>query len=592
MEKKRISIEDKDGNSVQSGDIRAGDTITWEIKIKNNTEWDKKISLKDVLDNGENLTLTKDGKEVKELTIPAGQEVSGLTASYTVTEGDEGTKLTNKVTATDINDKEYEGSDDGTDIPVPGPDLTVRKNRTSAEKAAEGDTIKWDIIITNNTRNEKEVTISDVLSNKQTLELKDEDGKAIGDTLSISAGESIVLKAEYTIKADDEGKLFNTVVVKDKDEDYKAEDGGTTINNPAISVSKTPEKTEYKAGETIKWEVSVTNNGDSRLDGLKLKDTLKINDEAEGNKVVLYKYGVLFDPEKDDFTVDVNGKAIFTAVFEKADAGVYENSITVSYKDKDLCTADSAPVTVTDDHKKQLQIKKEADRTSGIKIGETITFTITVHNQSQKDINDAEIRDVLPKGLMFKLAKLTVGANDAEEIKDYNGVIKVSLKAGEKAVLKIEAKAEEAGTITNTASIYQQGKDLPDNSSSVTCTVDPNPEEPGHGSDSEDKNDDKNDDKSSGGGNEDGGSSTASSDGNSKNAQPITAAAVSQPVPIQVDNTIPVVEQQAAKPGVNTRDNNHILIWTTLLVMACAAFAVVFAGKNGHNKKSSNKKRS
>lgn len=134
---------------------------------------------------------------------------------------------------------------------------------------------------------------------------------------------------------------------------------------------------------------------------------------------------------------------------------------------------DAQPETSTDWNK--LTISKSADKTEA-KLGETVTYTITVKNETGKDLTDITVSEKLDKNLAL-VSATTDGqyANDVWTIP--------SLENGEKAVLTIEATVKEEAetdTISNTVTITDasDGEDkLPDNedkpSDSVDITVTP-----------------------------------------------------------------------------------------------------------------------
>ena len=121
-----------------------------------------------------------------------------------------------------------------------------------------------------------------------------------------------------------------------------------------------------------------------------------------------------------------------------------------------------------------VEITMVSDNTD-YRLGDKVTYTITVTNNGPDKALDTIVRDVLPKGLKFQYAVASQGVYE-------NGVWNVGdLADGESATLTIHVIAEKAGTIVNTASVSTFSVDTnPDNdevsvSINVLKKIDPVP---------------------------------------------------------------------------------------------------------------------
>ena len=182
-------------------------------------------------ENAENPSVDPDN-----FTLYPGEKVT-FTVSYTVQLGDEW--LTNVVEVLNI-DGNVIGQYTAEPINVIQPvvDLEVTKTCTSGKTASVGDTITWDIKITNiGDKDAYDVTVDDDLP-----------GVVLSDTVvNVPAGETVTVEAYYVVQESDRGTtLDNTVVVsspddpdggdEDTDEGTKIDDGeltGTVTIQPA-----------------------------------------------------------------------------------------------------------------------------------------------------------------------------------------------------------------------------------------------------------------------------------------------------------------------------------------------------------------------
>ena len=210
-----------------------------------------------------------------DFTLYPGEKVT-FTVSYEVREGD--VQLVNRITVKDSGGESI-GEDiaDSIDVIHPVVDLEVTKTRTSAGTASVGDTITWDIKITNHgDKDADDVTITDTLP-----------GVVLSSTVvDVPAGHTVTVTAYYVVQENDSGTLLNTVVVRSPDDPDgdRDTDEGTEIIDPAepdISVRKDVSDRYAEVGDVIEYAVTVRNTGGTRLDDVTVHDSLW----AEGDRV-------------------------------------------------------------------------------------------------------------------------------------------------------------------------------------------------------------------------------------------------------------------------------------------------------------------
>lgn len=223
-----------------------------------------------------------------------------------------------------------------------GKGITITKTRVSINDdenkstAEPGDEIKWNITVTNNSNVMKKITLEERLPGVTLSE----------SSFELAAGASKNVVATYTVKRADNGKkIVNTVDASTgvTGEEESASDPGTTVGaeeKPNISVTKTPEKTEYTEGDDISWNITVTNNGNNSVSGLKLEDILRRDGESFTGNIEITKPNNL-DGTKDDFALAAKDSVTFKATIEGAEAGTYSNAAVVK-KDTDELGRDTA----------------------------------------------------------------------------------------------------------------------------------------------------------------------------------------------------------------------------------------------------------
>lgn len=286
--------------------------------------------------------LTFEGASVAELT---GQRINGVQGGRTYTftahfdEAIPGLELSKTV-------KSIGG------VAVSGSELPM---------AVEGDVIVWTISVKNTGNcSLKDITVTDVL--------KDEDGNVlsgvsvfpvgtygnIGNELDLTftigdylaAGDTAVYEARYTVTANDAGKtLINSVSAAGAG---SMDAPGVTVKNPALSVTKTVNKTSVTVGDTVKYTITVKNTGNVDLTNVNVVEAFggdfsKITnvtgaDQVTNTGFVIRELKAGSDPVEITFSYKTTKRETLTNSVKVT--GTYESGKTVEDEDS------SAPVTV------------------------------------------------------------------------------------------------------------------------------------------------------------------------------------------------------------------------------------------------------
>ena len=286
-----------DGKELTDDDaVHVGDKIEYRITVTNTGNvYLRNMRLSDVFKvNGVETELTNwQPPQDTVFDLPMGKSRIFM-AEYVVKAGDK--NLHNKVTVND-DDPETPPETDETDNNVGT--WTVKKvaivdgvELTDADAVKVGDTVVYKITVTNT---------SDVkLENMQIRDKFTVDGEAteltnwqpaLNTVFELEAGESFVFTAEYVVKAGDKN-LHNVVVADDDPYDPEDPEDPDDPDNPPPTdetdndvlhphltvlkktVSVPANGVAYREGETIRYEITVTNDGNVTIENIKVMDSL------------------------------------------------------------------------------------------------------------------------------------------------------------------------------------------------------------------------------------------------------------------------------------------------------------------------------
>ncbi len=289
----------------ENGMFLLGETITYDITVKNDGNVPYyNVVVTDELENaeivaGEGYEINENGQAV--IAVLAVGESVVVKAQYTVTSDDIlAGKVINDATAEadEINDpknpdepKKPEGEDDAEDETDDIIDkLTVTKETTNAGTGENGtfklgETIEYIITVKNDGNVPYyNVVVTDDLEGAALVEgegyVLNENGQAEIEVLGV--GEAVSVNAEYTVTSDDilNGKVTNVATAKadpiddpknpdepkkpegDDDKEDKTDDVDASMSLVKVTTSNAAhEDGDYRLGEVITYDITVTNNG-------------------------------------------------------------------------------------------------------------------------------------------------------------------------------------------------------------------------------------------------------------------------------------------------------------------------------------------
>ena len=286
------SHEDTDGV------YKLGDEIRFTITVENIFDAEAKVTITEqpgvqLLDESGNKIGT-----TLETTLAAGETLT-IQAVYTVQEKDLlNGSFTNEVNVsveTELGELTDNDTDEVEDLEDPNPKLTVVKTTTSkpqdsAAGYSVGETIRYQITV-ENTGN---ITITDIQVTDSISGVAASGDSVLADGITLAPGEKATYTFEHVVTEEDLGStVVNEAIATGKNPTEKDEDPDndipTTVDDekgkteddtvdPVHSLSIVKEITNpkevYKLNDTIRYQITVTNNGNVTERNVTVEDTL------------------------------------------------------------------------------------------------------------------------------------------------------------------------------------------------------------------------------------------------------------------------------------------------------------------------------
>jgi uncharacterized repeat protein (TIGR01451 family) len=422
------------------GSVNAGEPITWTIKVENiGTGTATGVSLTDNLPAGidwseseADCTISGSvGSEVLSCTV--GTLASGASKTYTVTgttdAADCGT-INNTATASATNEPSnvLANNSDGGSVEVLCAQIDIEKSANPAGPVNAGDTIGWDIVVTNGgAGTATSVSVTDNLPAGVDWTLGAVTGDTTGVTCAITGsvgsevlscsdasmagGDSFTVHVSGATDAADCGTINNTASVTTGNDGSDSDGASVVVNCPDLEVVKTGNG-PLNAGDVATFTITVTNHGPGAAYNTTLSDQLPAGtwtlggaDAADcsisGTNLLTCDFGTLADDASAVITVSKTTTA--------ADCGTIPNEVSVAASNENTATdqfpnSDDASIVV---NCPDLEVVKIGN--GPLSAGQNATFTITVTNHGPGTAYDVTLSDQLPAG------SWTLGGADAAD---------------------------------------------------------------------------------------------------------------------------------------------------------------------------------
>ncbi|MCJ8166078.1 ice-binding family protein [Pontibacter sp. E15-1] len=237
-----------------------------------------------------------------------------------------------------------------------------------------------------------------------------------------------------------------------------------------VSITKTvPEKT-YLVGDEITYTLAVRNNGPGAAFDVLVEDLLPtagllyVAGSAEMNKGTI-DFGTANKVKWRIPMLEFAEEAQLKLTFRITAAGEIRNVAVASSRDPDpqIDDNESEVVVTVPPLNADLRITKVA-ATAPFRIGNEVTYTITVTNDGPYPAEEVKVKDLLPAGL--ELIEATAGYDATT-----GNITLGTMAAGAQQTITIRARITAAGTISNTA-VVQSSNTFPDqNTANNTATA-------------------------------------------------------------------------------------------------------------------------
>ena len=290
-----------------------------------------------------------------------------------------------------------------------------------------------------------------------------EDTTATIETLAVDT--TVTITATYTVAADDAGQTITNMAVataSDGTTDQPDNPPSVTVENPDWTVTKTVDNATPNVGDTITYTITVSNTGNTTLNGLTVTDTM---DDGRTVTWGTLPEGVTRIDGTNNLSIselasktDVEITATYTVVATDAGA-TFQNTVTVSDGTTSETPDEPPEVTVNNPN---VSINKTVSGMSGADNraveGDALTYTISVKNSGNTKLDVAVSDD------MWTAGKVNSAELDGTTIDVSSGSYTISgLDVGESKSITytytVTAEDVTNGTIDNaaTADINEDG---------------------------------------------------------------------------------------------------------------------------------------
>ena len=367
------------------------------------------------------------------------------------------------------------------------PDLEVTKTLDKVNGAdydsgmvKVGDVLTYTITVKNTgdtTLNN--VLVTDTITGRGELSLSTTDtGVTIEDTTAtietLAVDKTVTITATYTVAAGDAGQtLTNTAVATASDgtKDQPDNPPSVTVENPDWTVTKTVDNATPNVGDTITYTITVSNTGNTTLNGLTVTDTM---DDGRTVTWGTLPEGVTHIADTNNLSIsglasqtDVEITATYTVVATDAGA-TFQNTVTVSDGTTSETPDEPPEVTVNNPN---VSINKTVSGMSGADNraveGDALTYTISVKNSGNTKLDVAVSDD------MWTAGKVNSAVLDRTTIDVSSGSYTIpGLDAGESKSITytytVTAEDVTNGTIDNAATADINDDGTPDAKHEIT----------------------------------------------------------------------------------------------------------------------------
>ncbi len=299
---------------------------------------------------------------------------------------------------------------------VPGLEVTKTLDKVNGDSYEDGmvkvgDVLTYTITVENTGNTTlNNVLVTDTINGSGEFSLSTTDtGVALKDTTAtietLAVDKTVTITATYTVAAGDAGQtLTNTAeaTASDGTKDQPDNPPSVTVENPDWTVTKTVNNATPNVGDTITYTITVSNTGNTTLNGLTVTDTM---DDGRTVTWGTLPKGVTRIDGTNNLSIselasktDVEITATYTVVATDAGA-TFQNTVTVSDGTTSETPDEPPEVTVNNPN---VSINKTVSGMSGADNraveGDALTYTISVKNSGNTKLDVAVSDDMWTAG--------------------------------------------------------------------------------------------------------------------------------------------------------------------------------------------------
>ena len=484
----------KTSSIAEGNSVKEGDTITYTITVENMGETPAyDVEIRDIVPEHttlyENNTRNPDRRNVgKTITSIAPGQSENYSFTVIVDEiREKGIKIENAATVTSENGEEKPTNKVDINTVPSEPKIKVTKSSNIPEGRVlkEGDTITYTITVENTgTIPAYNVSIKDTVPNYTTYyenNVKDPSKKNVGKDIEVLNPGEIDSYSFTVIVNEIKGKvkIENTASVTSENGEEKPSNKididviGKIPNLEVIKTSDIAKGKTVKEGDIITYKITVRNTGSAAAENVMIKDDIPegtIYYDVE-TKTLKPNVKTINSQLKETLEPDESFEFTFKVQVGRISVGkTITNTATVVGDNVEDTPSNTegiqAEITVP---KLRLEKKSSIEEGQVVKEGDTITYTITVHNEGTMPAYDVEIKDKVPEYTTY----YENNKKDKERVEV--GKIIPELKAGASESYSFTVIVEEIPKnteIKNTATVKgENGEEVPSGTVGISAEI-------------------------------------------------------------------------------------------------------------------------
>ena len=346
--------------------------------------------------------------------------------------------------------------------------LNITK-KANVTEAVVGDLIEYTITVDNNGLSDaSDVNLWDILPAavkyvRGADKYVDASRNASWTISRIAAGKSETVTLVVNVTS--AGNLSNTAFANSKDNDTvvnKTSDNVTVVPNVELEISKVANVTSAVVGDVVEFTITVKNNGLSDATNVVVWDIL--------DHGFIWKHGGSYDSNTHNVTWAIDkiaaGESVSVTVNVTAMFAGNCSNVAFAKSDENKTVTNGSSDNITVDPSVGFTVIKTVDKHI-VKVGENVTFIITVNNGGESNATNVVIWDILDEAFEWKS-----GGSYNRDTRNVTWTIP-SIESHKFVKVNVTVTAISAGNFTNVASVISDENKTPTNASSENVTINP-----------------------------------------------------------------------------------------------------------------------